>query len=491
MRILTDTARARLKRGVVMLASAVAAGTLLATVSVVSPFTEAPAAEALSGSEFNAGLIISDDVMYAKNTMNVAQIQSFLDAKGGTCVAGHTCLADYTMKTESIAATSRCAAYTGQSRESAAQIIWTVAQLCNVNPQALIVTLQKEQRLVTSTTPTSLTYRKATGYGCPDTADCDARYYGLQRQLLWTGFGYQSPNNPNDRYAVGKPGPIAYTTANKPNCGTKTVTVQNKATRALYVYTPYTPNTAALNNLTGLGDACSSYGNRNFWVFFNNWFGSSVIPQGTKSFVTAMYVEVLGRTPSDAEVFKQSLALLKTKDRTAFAYSFLSSNEYRTAFVKDTYRSVLGREAEAQGVKNWVAKMANGKTNQDDLPATFIATDEFYMMKGGSTDYGYVTALYQYILGRMPEQNGLVNWTGKVASQGRVKVVQGIWRSAESSRIRTNAAYVEYPGRSAGASEQVSWATKIGKAGYYKSLAGILGSAEYYNRAGYNYPMSQ
>jgi len=135
--------------------------------------------------------------------------------------------------------------------------------------------------------------------------------------------------------------------------------------------------------------------------------------------------------------------------------------------------------------------MANGKTNQDDLPATFIATDEFYMMKGGSTDYGYVTALYQYILGRMPEQNGLVNWTGKVASQGRVKVVQGIWRSAESSRIRTNAAYVEYLGRSAGASEQVSWATKIGKAGYYKSLAGILGSAEYYNRAGYNYPMSQ
>jgi uncharacterized protein Veg len=43
----------------------------------------------------------------------------------------------------------------------------------------------------------------------------------------------------------------------------------------LYKYTPYTPNAAALNNLYGLGDNCSAYGNRNFWRYFTDWFGST------------------------------------------------------------------------------------------------------------------------------------------------------------------------------------------------------------------------
>ncbi|MFZ1523014.1 MAG: hypothetical protein WAS94_03260, partial [Candidatus Saccharimonadales bacterium] len=39
--------------------------------------------------------------------------------------------------------------------------------------------------------------------------------------------------------------------------------------------TPYRPNQAALNNLYGTGDGCSAYGNRNFWRFYTDWFGST------------------------------------------------------------------------------------------------------------------------------------------------------------------------------------------------------------------------
>jgi hypothetical protein len=46
----------------------------------------------------------------------------------------------------------------------------------------------------------------------------------------------------------------------------------------LYDYTPYTPNAAALNNLYGTGDACSSYGNRNFWRYYSDWFGNPAAP---------------------------------------------------------------------------------------------------------------------------------------------------------------------------------------------------------------------
>src|SRR5690606_8384340 len=76
------------------------------------------------------------------------------------------------------------------------------------------------------------------------------------------------------------------------NCGTQSVYIQNAATAALYNYTPYVPNRAALSNLYSTGDECSSYGNRNFWVFYNDWFGS---PTGNDS--------ALVRTPTDPTVF--------------------------------------------------------------------------------------------------------------------------------------------------------------------------------------------
>ncbi|WP_170192092.1 cell wall-binding repeat-containing protein [Rhodoglobus vestalii] len=58
--------------------------------------------------------------------------------------------------------------------------------------------------------------------------------------------------------------------------------VQNYATAALYNYTPYRPNTAALNNLGSYGDSCSSYGNRNFWDYYYSWFGNpnDISPSG-------------------------------------------------------------------------------------------------------------------------------------------------------------------------------------------------------------------
>jgi hypothetical protein len=52
------------------------------------------------------------------------------------------------------------------------------------------------------------------------------------------------------------------------------VFIENRATALLYIYTPYQPNAAALRAGTGEGNACSSYGNRNFSIIYANWFGN-------------------------------------------------------------------------------------------------------------------------------------------------------------------------------------------------------------------------
>jgi hypothetical protein len=59
-------------------------------------------------------------------------------------------------------------------------------------------------------------------------------------------------------------------------CGSKVFQLKSQASAALYYYTPYTPNDVALKNLYGTGDTCSAYGNRNFWRFYSDWFGSPI-----------------------------------------------------------------------------------------------------------------------------------------------------------------------------------------------------------------------
>ena len=65
--------------------------------------------------------------------------------------------------------------------------------------------------------------------------------------------------------------------------------IKNKATAALYYYTPYVPNSAALGAGWGLGNSCSAYGNRNFYLYFTTWFGSThyIVTGAIKTYWTA------------------------------------------------------------------------------------------------------------------------------------------------------------------------------------------------------------
>jgi len=243
----------------------------LAAILVGNP----PKAQALSGADFDPGYIISDSQFYAKDAMSQDQIQSFLDANIGTC-RNSFCLNVLKVDTPTTTLSfGTCETYRGEANESAARIIYKVQQACSISAKVLLVTLQKEQGLVTSRAPTEGTLRKALGQGCPDTAPCDSAFYGFfnqmysgARQLTW----YGNPQGSHTSIKVGQQNAVRF----HPNagCGSANVVIQNRATAALYYYTPYQPNAAALANLSGVGDACSSYGNRNFWRYYNSWFGS-------------------------------------------------------------------------------------------------------------------------------------------------------------------------------------------------------------------------
>lgn len=256
---------------------AMTAATLVAATAVVALDTgearPAAAVGVVTGSDFDPGFIISDGEFFDGSAMTEAQIQSFLVAKVGYC-ANSYCLPNYRMNTATRAGDAYCSAYAGATNESAARVIAKVQSACNVSAKAILVTLQKEQGLVTSHAPSAGAIRSAMGYGCPDTAACDSQYYGFFNQVYQAARQFQRYANSGSFtwYPIGTPVAVRY----HPNaaCGAKVVTIRNKATAGLYYYTPYTPNAAALANLGGTGDACSSYGNRNFWYFYNTWFPS-------------------------------------------------------------------------------------------------------------------------------------------------------------------------------------------------------------------------
>jgi hypothetical protein len=257
-----------------------------------------------ANSAWNAGRIIDDSVFFNKNTMSVGDIQNFLNSKqpncdtmgtkqsefgGGTRAqygaskgypAPFVCLKDY-KENVTTKANNLHGANPGSGAKSSAQIIWDVSQQFNINPQALLVMLHKESdRLLTDDWPWSSQYRAAMGYGCPDSgpnysANCNSSYYGFYNQVYNAARQFRLyANSPqNYRYKAGQNNTIQFNP--DPNCGSASVYIQNQATAGLYNYTPYQPNAATMAVPIGQTAPCGAYGNKNFWYFFNTWFGSS------------------------------------------------------------------------------------------------------------------------------------------------------------------------------------------------------------------------
>lgn len=266
------------------------------TVSMLVPGLAASPAQAANITDgFNPGNIVSDANFYDGGALDAGQIQTFLNQRVPRCTIGDPgreagmkwgetkiaskCLRNYAMNTQSRASNAYCAAYQGRSGESAAQIIARVGQACGISQRVLLIMLEKEQSLVTDTWPTVRQFDVAMGYACPDSgpgnsANCDPTQTGFFQQVYraaWQLKVYRA--NPNSyNYQPFQNNRIQW----HPNagCGASTVYISNWATAALYIYTPYRPNQAALNAGWGTGDSCSSYGNRNFYNFYKSWFGN-------------------------------------------------------------------------------------------------------------------------------------------------------------------------------------------------------------------------
>ena len=225
---------------------------------------------------FDPGTIIDDALFFDGGAMSAAQIQTFLDQKN-RCTNGR-CLNSNSASISSRPAvvshrTGRlvCNAVEGGTMPIP-ELIYRTQVACGISAKVILVTLEKEQSLVTGRAPTERNFNFAMGANCPDTAPCDPAYSGIGPQIL---AGVTSLKNYSAGAFQRQPGVHWIGFSPNANCGGTNVNVTNYATAALYNYTPYQPNASALAAGYGVGDGCGSYGNRNFYNFFKEWFGAT------------------------------------------------------------------------------------------------------------------------------------------------------------------------------------------------------------------------
>src|SRR3990167_8590122 len=260
-------------------------------------------AQAVPDSAFNPGLIIPDEAFADVGTFgSAAGIQSFLELKGSV-LANTT--PEFLIKLKEADTLTKVGLEDPQPNltrlRTAAELIYDAGAKWGLNPQVILVILQKEQSLIAGTFNSDSSLQRALdrslGFGCPDYEGRGDIFLGFYRQLFGTfdgegnrWLGAAASLMRSFRAEVGGArvgrGPMVdaqNTTYGRPVVRTarvgdsitldntlngysgvqqqQTVTLGNYATAALYRYTPHVYN-----------------GNYNFWKFYSTWFK---YPNGT------------------------------------------------------------------------------------------------------------------------------------------------------------------------------------------------------------------
>ncbi len=229
---------------------------------------------------FDANKLIDDAVFSDTKTFGGADgIQKFLESKGS--VLANTA-PDFLVKLKEPQATILKQGLEDPQPSlsrlrTGAELIWDAAQHSGLNPQVILVILQKEQSLITGhqgSTPERLqrALDNSLGFGCPDATGCgdvfpgfyyqlfgnfDAtgnRYLGAAKSLMksFTTSGGRGPSGAKTGETISianTQGAPYFALPEQP------VTLSNNATAALYRYTPHVFN-----------------GNYNFWRYHTEWF---------------------------------------------------------------------------------------------------------------------------------------------------------------------------------------------------------------------------
>lgn len=123
-----------------------------------------------------------------------------------------------------------------------------------------------------------------------------------------------------------------------------------------------------------------------------------------RSFVTGLYVDLLGRNPDAGGLSSHMQRLLSGASQSTIVHAFTHSPEYVGRVVDGMYLSYLHRRADPVGRAAWVSAMVSG-VSENEVATAFVTSVEYAARR--ATNSSFVDGLYRDILGRAPDAAGL------------------------------------------------------------------------------------
>lgn len=195
--------------------------------------------------------------------------------------------------------------------------------------------------------------------------------------------------------------------------------------------------------------------------------------------VNQIYLDILGRNADSSGLNYFVTYLNQGHSRGEVANILLTSQEYRMKTVQSLYQTYLGRNADTGGMNNFLGLLQSGGT-MDNVRTTILGSAEYYS-RAGSTYEGYISRLYQQVLGRAADQAGLTSWTNTLASGVSRTQVASIFLSVREYRTNlVNSLYTTLLLRNSDAAGLNSWVGRMFTGTTNNSIAiQFINSAEY------------
>lgn len=200
-----------------------------------------------------------------------------------------------------------------------------------------------------------------------------------------------------------------------------------------------------------------------------------------ENWVRTSYADVLGRAADADGLFAWTEARARGLKAGRFATSLVGSAESRSRIVATLYTDLLGRDPEPAGEAFWANQLRT--VTLPTVRSRILATPEVYARSGGVPN-GYVTSIYDLVLGRAPSASDLGYWTGRLESgMSRGALAKFVLASTESYRRIVRGVYQDYLGRTAGLPEVDYWVSQVKRSDERLMVRFVVGSAEYYTKA--------
>ena len=205
-------------------------------------------------------------------------------------------------------------------------------------------------------------------------------------------------------------------------------------------------------------------------------------PVGTAPpYVAGLYFDILDRAASQTELNNWGSLIAQGATANNVAQSFLGSAEFLQNQAQALYKSLYGRSPNQATLASLTKELQTDGGNIQQVTFEQVSSANYFQNYAGSNGSTWVSDIYQSVLGRPADSQGLANWNGQLANNASLQAVAAaLVYSPEALALEVDNSYHLLLGRDPDTGGISFWSTALQNGMTENQLdAQLAASAEY------------